>query len=65
MKTPSIRAVEMVRRIRDRQTKRLAGKTSEQIIAFYRAAGDAAMHSVGPKPADERPANINGAGGRT
>ena len=46
MKTPSIRAVEMVRRIRDRQTKRLAGKTPEQIIAFYRAAGDAAMQEA-------------------
>jgi len=46
MKTPSIRAVEMVRRIRDRQTKRLAGKTPEQIIAFYRATGDAAMQEA-------------------
>ncbi len=46
MKTPSIRAVEVVRRIRDRQTKRLAGKTPEQIIAFYRAAGDAAMQEA-------------------
>ncbi len=46
MKTARIRAVEMVRRIRDRQTKRLAGKTPEQIIAFYRAAGDAAMQDA-------------------
>ena len=46
MKTPSIRAVEMARRIRDRQTKRLAGKTPEQIVAFYRAAGDAAMQDA-------------------
>jgi hypothetical protein len=36
----------MVRRIRDRQAKRLAGKTPEEIIAFYRAAGDAAMHDA-------------------
>jgi hypothetical protein len=36
----------MVRRIRDRQQKRLAGKTPEEIIAFYRAAGDAAMQDA-------------------
>jgi len=46
MKAPRIRAVEMVRRIRDRQQKRLAGKTPEEIIAFYRAAGDAAMQDA-------------------
>ncbi len=46
MKAPRIRAVEMVRRIRDRQTKRLAGKTTEEIIAFYRAAGEAAMQDA-------------------
>lgn len=46
MKARRIRAVEMVRRIRDRQTKRLAGKTTEEIIAFYRAAGQAAMQDV-------------------
>jgi len=32
----------MVRRIRDRQARRLAGKTEAEIIAFYRAAGEAA-----------------------
>ena len=46
MKAPRIRAVEMVRRIRDRQTKRFAGKTTEEIIAFYRAAGEAAMQDA-------------------
>ena len=35
----SIRAVEMTRKIRDRHARRLAGKTPEEIIAFYRAAG--------------------------
>lgn len=46
MKTPRIRTVEMVRRIRDRQTKRLAGKTPREITAFYRAAGEAAMQDA-------------------
>jgi hypothetical protein len=46
MKTPRIRAVEMVRKIRDRHTKRLAGKTTDQIVAFYRAAGEAAMQDA-------------------
>ena len=46
MKTPRIRAVEMVRRIRDRHAKQLAGKSPEEIIAFYRAAGEAAMQDA-------------------
>ena len=46
MKAPRIRAVEMVRTIRDRQSRRLAGKSPEEIIAFYRAAGEAAMQDV-------------------
>jgi len=46
MRAPKIRAVEMVRTIRDRQSRRLAGKSPEEIIAFYRAAGEAAMQDV-------------------
>jgi hypothetical protein len=46
MKTTRIHTVEMVRKIRDRQARRLAGKTPEQIIAFYRAAGDSAMRDA-------------------
>ena len=42
MKAARIRAVEMTRKIRDRHAKRLSGKTREEVIAFYRAAGDAA-----------------------
>ena len=42
MEAPRLRAVPMVRRIRDRQARRLAGKTEAEIIAFYRAAGEAA-----------------------
>jgi hypothetical protein len=33
----------MARKIRDRQTRRLAGKTADEVIAFYRAAGQAAV----------------------
>lgn len=46
MKAPKIRAVEMVRQIRDRHARLLAGKTTAEIIAFYRAAGDAAMQEA-------------------
>jgi hypothetical protein len=46
MKTTRIHTVEMVRKIRDRQAKRLAGKKPEQVIAFYRAAGESAMRDA-------------------
>ena len=46
MKATKLRAVEMVRRIRDRHARQLAGKTEAEIIAFYRAAGEAAMEDV-------------------
>jgi len=46
MKAPSIRAVEMTRKIRDRHARRLAGKTPAEVIAFYRAAGQAAMEDA-------------------
>jgi nucleosome binding factor SPN SPT16 subunit len=50
MKAGRLRAVEMVRRIRDRHARQLAGKTDAEIIAFYRAAGQAAMDDVRRKP---------------
>jgi len=46
MKASKIHAVEMVRKIRDRQARRLAGKSPEEIISFYRAAGEAAMQDA-------------------
>lgn len=46
MKAPKISTVEMVRKIRDRQARRLAGKSPEEVIAFYRAAGEAAMQDA-------------------
>ena len=39
MKSPNIRAVKMVRQIRDRHARRLAGKSPDEIMAFYRTAG--------------------------
>ncbi len=46
MKSPKIRAVDMVRRIRDRHARLLTGKTTAEVIAFYRAAGEAAMQDA-------------------
>ena len=46
MKAPRIRAVDMVRKIRDRHARRLGRKSPEEIIAFYRAAGEAAMQDA-------------------
>jgi hypothetical protein len=46
MKVPKIRAVDMVRRIRDRHARLLTGKTTAEVIAFYRAAGEAAMQDA-------------------
>ncbi|MBI1849626.1 MAG: hypothetical protein HYR85_04725 [Planctomycetes bacterium] len=37
-----IKAVELVRRIRDEQAKKLAGLSEAEIIEFYRRAGEAA-----------------------
>lgn len=44
--TKQIRAVDMVRRIRDELARELAGKSDAEIIAFYRRAGDAARESA-------------------
>ena len=46
MKPTKVRAVEMVRRIRDRHARQLAGKTDTEVIAFYRAAGEAATEDL-------------------
>ena len=58
MKGTSVRAVDMVRRIRDRQAKALAGKSAAEVIAFYRAAGKAVTQDVAPSVSSRRtPAN--------
>jgi putative heme iron utilization protein len=36
-----IRAVEIVRRIRDEQAAMLSGKSNDEIIAFFKEAGEA------------------------
>ena len=41
-KTKPIRAIDMVRRIRDELARELAGKSEAEIIAFYNRAGEAA-----------------------
>ncbi len=41
-----IKAVEMVRRIRDEQAQVLAGKSNAEIIAFFRKAGEAAREEA-------------------
>jgi len=41
--TEGIRAVELVRAIRDRQAQELSGKSDEELIEFFRRAGDAAQ----------------------
>ena len=46
MKAPRLRAVEMVRKIRDRHARRLVGKSPEEMVAVYRAAGEAAMQDA-------------------
>jgi hypothetical protein len=45
-KTKPIRAVEMVRRIRDELAQELAEKSDAEIIEFYRKAGKAALESA-------------------
>lgn len=53
--TKQIRAVEMVRQIRDELARELAGKSEAEIIAFYKKAGDAACASTkGKQPSNPR-----------
>jgi len=40
-KKTDIHAVELVRRIRDQQAELLQGKSNEEIIEFFRRAGEA------------------------
>lgn len=49
MKDARLRAVDLVRKIRDRQARRLASKTPSAVIAFYRAAGEAALAELQPE----------------
>ena len=42
MGTTQIRAVELVRRIRDEQAAALADRSDTEVLAFFRRAGEAA-----------------------
>ena len=41
-----IKAVDMVRRIRDEQAQMLAGKSKSEIMAFFKKAGEAARQDA-------------------
>jgi hypothetical protein len=41
-----IKAVELVRSIRDRRVELLSGKSKEEIIEFFRQAGEAARREI-------------------
>jgi hypothetical protein len=51
--TTPTRAVDLVRRIRDDLAQQLAGKSSEEIIAFFRRAGEEARKAVRDRPASK------------
>jgi hypothetical protein len=57
MKSPSMHAVDMVRRIRDAQARALACMSPAEVIAYYRAAGVAATARVLQRKAVSVPAN--------
>jgi len=42
----TIKAVEMVRRIRDAQAEQCAAMSSAEVIAFFKRAGDAAREDA-------------------
>lgn len=46
MKKTKLQAVEMIRRIRDQQAEKLADKTPQEVIAFFRRAGKASLHAA-------------------
>ena len=46
MKRTKLHAVEMVRRIRDHQAEKLAGKVPEDVIAFFRRAGTSSLQAA-------------------
>ena len=56
-KTKPIRAVEMVRQIRDEMARELAGKSEAEIIAFYSKAGNAAREMAKRAASASPPSN--------
>lgn len=55
-----INAVEMVRRIRDEQTRMLAGKSKAEIIAFFRKAGETTRQEAKQKHSNQSPPQKTG-----
>lgn len=53
-----VRAVEMVRRIRDNQAETLAGKSDAEVIEFYRRAGERARRKAEQMKVRERPGRL-------
>jgi hypothetical protein len=49
--TTPIRAVELVHRIRNEQAQQLAGRSNEEIIAYFRQAGEEARKAAQAHPA--------------
>jgi len=52
--TEPIRAMEMVRRIRDEQARQLEGKSDDEVIAFFRSAGEAARKAAHERRSEGR-----------
>ena len=55
--TNQIRAVDMVRRIRDELARELAGKSEAEVMAFYNKAGEAARERARSKEPTGQPSN--------
>lgn len=61
-----VRAVDMVRRIRDKQARMLLGKSDAEIIEYFRQAGEFARERALARPVpaaspSKRPARRSGA----
>jgi hypothetical protein len=55
MKKTEVRAVEMVRRIRDEQAAFLAGRTQAEVLDYFHKAGEAALADVRKRAATAAP----------
>ncbi len=55
MEKSEIHAVELVRKIRDEQAALLASKSQEGVLAFFRAAGQAAQTEARRQRSVSRP----------
>ncbi len=55
-----IKAVDMVRRIRDEQAHMLAGKSKAEIMAFFRKAGEAARQEANRRKTTQSQPQQNG-----